>query len=312
MPEYGGLLFIGDPHLAHRNPGGRKDDYGRAILGKLKWALDYAGSERLMPCLLGDLFHWSRDNANWLIADLCEMLVDREVLAIYGNHDVHQNRVSENDSISVPIKAGLLRMVSEHAYWQGIVGGVPVIVGGTPYGAYKPAPFAPGITGDTLVFWMMHHDVLLPGYERVGKMEPEELPGIHVVVNGHIHRRLEDVSRRKTIWMNPGSLARTSRGELDHVPALLRFDIGASEAGRWRKSLIPVPHAPAEEVFIESIAPDGELNMGSDFVRGLAAIQSKRSGGEGLREFLDKNLDQLESDVAAEIRRLANEVLQSV
>ena len=33
--EYEGLLFVGDPHLASRVPGFRKDDYPRVALEKL-------------------------------------------------------------------------------------------------------------------------------------------------------------------------------------------------------------------------------------------------------------------------------------
>ena len=43
MPELTGILFIGDPHLASRAPGFRKDDYPRAILKKLQWSLGYRG-----------------------------------------------------------------------------------------------------------------------------------------------------------------------------------------------------------------------------------------------------------------------------
>lgn len=308
MPEYVGLLFIGDPHLAHRSPGARKDDYGRAILEKVRWALDYARAERLLPCMLGDVFHWPRDNANWLIGEFCGLLVDREVLAIYGNHDVQENRVSENDSISVPIKAGLLRMVTEAAYWSGTVGGRKVIVGGTPYGAFTPGPFSQGISGETLVFWMTHHDLQFPEY-AAGRVELTELPGIHCVINGHIHRRLEAVNRRRTQWLNPGNIARTNRGEGANRPAVLRVDV---HEGGWTPVYVDVPHRVPEEVFHDPVQPDTELPLESEFVRGLASIQSPRSGGEGLLEFLSHNLDRFEPEVAAEIDKLAQEVLQHV
>src|SRR5437868_3468302 len=70
--EFTGLLCIGDPHLASRVPGFRKDDYPRAILDKLTWAMNYARENRLLPTLLGDLFHWPRDNATRLLVQLLE------------------------------------------------------------------------------------------------------------------------------------------------------------------------------------------------------------------------------------------------
>jgi hypothetical protein len=39
--EYQGILFIGDPHLASRQVGFRKDDYPRVILKKLSWCIYY-------------------------------------------------------------------------------------------------------------------------------------------------------------------------------------------------------------------------------------------------------------------------------
>jgi len=307
MREFRGLLFIGDPHLAHRAPGYRKDDYGQAILEKLRWCLEYAAQENLQPALLGDLFHWARDNANWLIAELCEMLRGRDVIGIYGNHDVHQSTLTDNDSLSVPVKAGLLRLITERDVWEGIVGGYPVVIGGTPYGAYRPSDYPPGYGGKKLVIWMMHHDVTVQGY--IGKMDPEELPGIHLVINGHIHRRLDPVVVRRTTWLTPGNIARTKRSEGVNTPAVLRIDVSAE--GLWDAQYVTVPHRPAEEVFTELPAIDVELPYegSSAFVRGLSTIRGGRMGGEGLRAFLDHNLDQFEPEVAAKIRELADEVL---
>ena len=88
-----GLLFIGDPHVASRPPGFRKDDYPTAILDKLQWSLDYAKQHRLRPVLLGDLFDFPRDNANWLLVRLLHMLDG--TLAISGNHDCKENSLGE-------------------------------------------------------------------------------------------------------------------------------------------------------------------------------------------------------------------------
>ncbi len=65
--QYVGLLCIGDPHLASRVPGFRRDDYPNTVLNKLRWSLDYANQNALLPVLLGDLFHRPRDNANSLV-----------------------------------------------------------------------------------------------------------------------------------------------------------------------------------------------------------------------------------------------------
>src|SRR5262245_46066117 len=93
-----GLLFIGDPHVCARVPGLRKDDYPRAILGKLRWALDYARQRSLQPVLLGDLFDYPRDNANWMLVELLGLL-PAATPAIYGNHDCKENSLGDNDTL---------------------------------------------------------------------------------------------------------------------------------------------------------------------------------------------------------------------
>src|SRR3954468_2321894 len=122
MPEGAdaGLLFIGDPHLASRAPGFRTDEYPRTVMDKLRWALDYARQQRLMPVLLGDLFDFPRDNANWLLVELHNLLAPG-TLAIYGNHDCKENVPGENDSVSVLVASGLLRLLSDEDPWVGIV-----------------------------------------------------------------------------------------------------------------------------------------------------------------------------------------------
>src|SRR4051794_27096026 len=98
--DYHGLLCIGDPHLASRVPGFRKDDYPKTVLGKFTYSLDYAQKNRLLPVLLGDLFHRPRDNANWLLVQLMEVL-QGEVLAVAGNHDCSESALSEHDSLAI-------------------------------------------------------------------------------------------------------------------------------------------------------------------------------------------------------------------
>src|SRR5437667_6913960 len=116
MSEDAGLLFIGDPHLASRAPGFRKDDYPATILEKLRWTLDYARANRLRPVFLGDLFDFPRDNANWLLVRLLPLL-DENTLGIYGNHDCKENSLDENDTLSIFVHAGKIRLVDEQNPW---------------------------------------------------------------------------------------------------------------------------------------------------------------------------------------------------
>jgi predicted phosphodiesterase len=321
--ELRGILCIGDPHLALRAPGHRRDDYPRAALEKLSWCLDHARREGLVPALLGDLFHLPRDNGNALVVELLSRLPpadgDAPLLAIVGNHDVAESRLEPGDTLAILVAAGRLRLVGRGgAPWRGRIAGREVAVGGADWGEPLPARVdraALGFGADGLVVWLTHHDVKLKGYEAQGKLEPRAIEGVDVVVNGHIHRPLEGATAGATTWLNPGNITRVKRGDGSRrAPAALRIDVAPLEAGAgapaWTARAVEVPHAAYDEVFFpEEPAPQASAPAGSAFVANLAALGRRTTDGQGLLDFLEQNLGRYPSAVATEVRRLAQEVL---
>jgi DNA repair exonuclease SbcCD nuclease subunit len=305
------VLFIGDPHLEARQPGFRRDDYPTVILEKLEWCLNYAVEHRLLPALLGDIFDKPRDNATWMIARLFDMLSGVECIGIYGNHDCAEPELTDNDSLMLLFKAGRIRRVSEAEPWRGRMAGRPVVIGGASYREPLPDRLPEEAPDPSpLGIWLSHHDVIAPGYEEQGRLQPREIPGVDLVVNGHIHRELGTVDAGATKWVTPGNISRRTRSDAvrDHVPQVLRLDV--TEDG-WELKRITVPHAPFEEVFHPMVAEEEAGVSASAFVSGLAELQARRTDrGAGLLEFLEKNLDQFEEPVAEEIRVLAREVTQ--
>ena len=330
-----GILCIGDPHLATRTPGHRKDDYPRAILGKLAWCLEYARREGLVPALLGDLFHLPRDNGNALVVELISMFQPGDglgpagasaaaPLGIVGNHDVHETRLEPGDSLSILVAAGRLRLVSQGAPWRGTIAGRQVAIGGTDWGAPLPDRVdraALGLDQDGLLVWLTHHDVRFKGYEEAGRFDPREIAGVDVVVNGHIHRPLAPASKGGTTWLNPGNIARVKRGDgSQRAPAALRIDVATPletavdpESPGWRATPVEVPHRAYEDVFFEDVevARPEAPERGSQFVAGMASLGRRTSDGQGLLDFLDSNLSRYPAAIAAEVRRLATEVLHA-
>lgn len=301
-----GILFIGDPHLASRNPGFRKDEYPRAILEKLRWSLDLATSEGLLPVLLGDLFHWPRDNANWLLTEVLNLLAGRQVLAVTGNHDTTERTLKEDDSLSVMAASGRIILLDQTGPWSGTIGGREVVLGGTCWSDPLPDGYTEAPEG-SLVIWIAHHNIGFPGAGE-DWLKPRPLPGIDILVNGHIHRPLEDVRKGNTLWLNPGNISRVQRADAvrEATPSVLRLDIQGAE---WSTRAITVPFAPFEEVFHLDASNEIAPLDSSAFVQGLESLRTlKTEGGVGLLEFLDKNLSKYDDDVADEIRNLAKEV----
>jgi predicted phosphodiesterase len=309
---YNGILAIGDPHLASRVPGFRRDEYPEAILEKLDWCLTCARRHSLLPVLLGDLFNWPRDNANWLLVRLME-IIREPVLAVPGNHDCAENTLKDDDSLMVLVKARKVVLLDQEGPWTGEMNDRPVIVGGSPWGPKIPKRYPPEGRPDlsrpegALVVWITHYMIGMPGCDEA-HYAPHEIPGVDVVINGHLHRTLESVQKGGTLWLNPGNIARVLRGDAtrDHVPKALRLDV---QVDTWSVDHVEIPHRPFDEVF----HPTSEVEIpeigDSQFVKGLADLQARRTAtGAGLDAFLDENLQQFPDDVADHIRKLAEEV----
>jgi hypothetical protein len=164
------------------------------------------------------------------------------------------------------------------------------------------------LVAQALVVWLTHHDILIPGYDE-GRIRPYEIPGVDILINGHIHRRLDEVRTGGTRWLTPGNISRRSRSDAsrDHVPAVLRIDVGPTEC---ELKYVEVPHRPFDEVFHESVLDAPDIGSESAFVAGLAELQTRRTAsGAGLQQFLEQNVAQFSPAVAAEIRQLAKEVI---
>ena len=312
--DYVGLLVIGDPHIEGRQPGFRKDDFPQVILEKVEWCFNYAKSNRLLPTLLGDMFDKPRDNPTWMIGRLIEIMSPYPSIGIYGNHDCAEPALNENDSLSILIKSGCLRIVSERSPWRGVMNDRSVFVGGSSYRHPIPTEFTISdsrrrslFDHDPFVVWLTHHDIDIAGYEN-GRFKPHEIENVELLINGHIHRKLETVTAGLTQWLTPGNISRRSRSEAckEHVPTVLRIDV---EPESYRLTEIEVPHRSHDEVF-HSVAAQADLEeTSSDFVTGLAELNSRRTqSGAGLHAFLSENLCQFEPAVALEINALANEV----
>lgn len=312
--DYRGLLVIGDPHVESRQPGFRKDDFPHVILDKIQWCLDYAREQKLLPTFLGDIFDKPRDNHTWIIGELLEMMLAYPSIGIYGNHDCAETELNEHDSLSILIKSGCFRLVEPGNVWSGEFEGRRVVVGGSCYRQTIPKEFDISIVPSETLFdeaprvvWLTHHDIDFAGYES-GRFKPFEIKNVDLLINGHIHRRLDSIPAGDTLWMNPGNISRRSRSEAirSHIPKVL--EITFNDSSYEIKDVI-VPHKPFDEVFHEAIVTTPGEESSSGFVSGLREMNERRTqSGAGLHEFLKQNLDQFQPEIAQHIQSLADEV----
>lgn len=306
--NFKGVLCIGDPHLASKIPGFRKDDYMEAIFKKLEFALKYAEENKLLPVILGDLFHWPRDNATRLLTRLIRLFENRLILAVTGNHDTTEQQLQDDDSLSLLAAAGRIYLLDQNGPWKGMINNVFVTIGGTSWSDRLPKSFSGG--PNSLVIWIAHHNICFSNGEDLG-VKPEELPGINLLINGHIHKPMPTEVHGMTTWMNPGNISRVARSEAVKAAKPTVLKIVPITQNEWVSEVIEVPHKPFDEVFhpMNELYHSSERDGGSLFIQGLEDLESMRTeGGLGLITFIQNNINLFEKEVADVILDLVKEV----
>ena len=288
--HYAGLLFIGDPHVAASPPGYRIDAYQQTVLDKLAFCLELAAQGHYLPIILGDLFHLPRNNPNHLLVDLMELFRPFTPWVLVGNHDKHEARLTRDVSLAVLQAAGVIRLLAAAGPVASVlIGNRVVLIGASP--DWTPLPTGlDGVEAD-LVVWLTHHDLRFPDYEG-GRFGLKELPGIDLVVNGHLHTPKPPVRLGQTLWYNPGSISRLTRS--------LSTQSRQPAVSVWRPDLavpetVIIPHRPFAEVFVplsdEEAAAAVEVDE-SLFIRGLENLMMRKTQeGLGLRAFLEASLN---------------------
>ena len=109
--EYAGVLFIGDFHIAASPPGFRLDDYARTVLEKLSFCLETAARRRCLPFFWATFFMCPRDNPNFILVALIELLREHVPWVVVGNHDKYEARLTRDVSLAVLDAAGAVRLI---------------------------------------------------------------------------------------------------------------------------------------------------------------------------------------------------------
>lgn len=315
MRSANGFLFIGDPHLSSRKPGRRKDDnFGNTVLAKLEFAIGVANDRKLVPVILGDVFDRPIEPEEHLKTKLIRVLKKSWTKAISnaGNHDTQNVVLTDGDTLAVLAEGEHLHVaVHSGAVETFHIGDKVIGLGATPYGQTPPTDVRPMFGKTDTVIWITHHDIAFEN-PYPGSMNPFEIIGCRMVVNGHMHLRKKPVKVGKTVWFNPGNITRQAIDAMDHIPAVWSLTVD----GRFEP--IALPHK--KDIFdltgklIEAISP-GEIpkmdtSADSAFVNLLQADSSmemeKTDDGSVLLEEIIEKMDR--DRVPADVRQIILDV----
>lgn len=286
---YSGLLFIGDPHVASSPPGYRLDHYSQAILDKLAFSLLIAQDHNFLPIILGDLFHVPRNNPNSLLVDLIELFRRCNPFVLVGNHDKYEARLTRDVSLAVIQAAQVIRLIDRQGPVCTLqISDYRVLLGASPDWTPLPSRIERG-THD-FVIWLTHHDLGFPGYDAA-RVRLKEIPGVDMVINGHLHTPKPPRRCGSTVWFNPGGISRLtlSPHTRNIIPSVFIWKPPDQELAP-----VPLPHRLFTEIFPEL---PGQYESGPDqdpeslFIKGLEnLLMRKTTEGVGLKAFLDANL----------------------
>lgn len=286
-----GLFLVGDPHLADTPPGQRLDGYLDQIMVKLKACLDRAEELGMVTVLLGDLFHKPRDNSNKMLVDLMRLFGSyKHVWAVVGNHDKYQSRFTDDVSIAVLETAQSLKLMKENGP-QFVLETEKgdVLVCASPDGYPLPKSYERAEGDPDTVIWLTHHNIQFPEFiDRAYSIK--EIPGIDWLINGHIHRPQETITKGQTTWANPGNITRLTftRRSMVREPEAALWTPGCIDLEKWR-----VPYENFDVVFPDQELPpeEHEVEGESSYVQGLERLAWQRTQeGMGLKQFLTDNV----------------------
>ncbi|CCO22964.1 metallophosphoesterase [Maridesulfovibrio hydrothermalis] len=290
--EGNGLFLIGDPHIASTPPGQRLGDYAGDVLNKLEACFAHSVKLDLVPVILGDLFHWPRDNGNSLLVDMIALFGRYKPFVLVGNHDKYQARFTSDVSLAVLEAAGVIGLLSEGgpAFELQTPQGL-VLVAASPDGFPIPGKFERDDGQYIKVVWLTHHNISFPDCKKQ-QHTIKEKPGIDWIINGHIHGPRSTVTEGMTTWANPGNISRMvfSQRSFERSPQGAIWTPDCKDLEKW-----DIPHRDFYDVFPDQDFPleleDAEAAE-SKFLLGLERLAWKRTHeGAGLKQFLEENID---------------------
>ena len=241
-----GLFFVADPHVADEPPFEREGAYCNQVLEKVRFCLRTACDLDLIPIFLGDMFHWPVDNSEAVLEELVAMFTPHRPWVLVGNHDKHLDARTITPDVSLMRleTRGAIRLIHRPGpVFRLKTTDETVLLGASPDGYPLPSSFT-GTENETVI-WIGHHNVAFADF-RDKPVPIREIPGVHWMVNGHIHRPQPSEIRGMTRWVNPGNITRLTLTTytMKRKPTATIWRPGCDDLER-----VIIPHLPIEDIF---------------------------------------------------------------
>lgn len=331
-----GFLNIGDPHLWSKQPGRRLDeDFLQTLLNKLEEASVIANNNKLIALILGDLFHCNDDYEPKFLSRVVEILqkFHFKPITLVGNHEKEEWILSKRDALSLLEITGQINTIHSNGpfgtfTFQGIDREYRVLLGGTPYGQKVPLSLSDAVqtqvqrgelsaneyhqalkndTNFDYVLWVTHDDF---AFENTypGAKPMHSIPGIDLVINGHMHGTKKPFLAENTVWHNPGNITRLSIDMVDHIPTVWEWTpennlTTLTSQGLKVSGLTPHPlkHTLGSTIFNQAgyhakkiNVPEKENTYSSQFVSLIKhdSTQSKTDDGIFIQEKIEEYMNE--------------------
>jgi predicted phosphodiesterase len=285
-----GIIFVGDPHNQSKAPGRRLDDYSRAIPEKMAFVRDLADSNGYIVIVCGDMVSKSQDSSALLLTRMGRaMRGDMPWFCLMGNHDIHEDSLTDDTTLACLEAMGLLSVFKEPGCMHIELPGETVDLHYVPYGSELPGSLP---QGDATNILLTHADIVAQKDSSYpGALLSPQVANCRIAVNGHVHKQqIGNAGPGLTQWFLPGSLARNTLDVADQAPRVLVYAEG-------KMTSVEVPHAKdvfdmtgkmaAAKKAVSVMA--GTSSQFADLLKKESTLDIKRSaGGDVLREDLSE------------------------
>ncbi len=262
------LLVVGDIHLSDQHPGSRSETYGEDIFAKCAAVFAMVAEHSATHVLLlGDCFDNKSASkiSHRLVQRFSRMLLALKVpvYILVGNHDVSLSSLETLERQPLG-SLGLLEGV-ELLTWDKVQLAPDVAlypVPGVPLGDDWQKHFVTG--GEEMRRIVVAHQLIAPDVNsfpaeaRRNFYDATEVASVtdaSMVLWGDLHSncgtyKLHNRDGGPVVMSNRGSLCRQSIRDTEHEPEVILFTFSATKERNVGAKVLPVPHRPAEEVFL--------------------------------------------------------------